>query len=251
VNFTSAMKALDSVVVPALIVLTWLIFVLTSDVHGVAAFVMLGAFLLVVFLWFTYRELRVHAAASRMAANGEPDELLELADKQIARRLTRRGRIPFHIYRSIAFEMRGDREASGTALEAVELDRLRGAGRASWGVLHAAQRIGLAADAGDAATARQVLEQDLRPSIARVSSSGAEVLALECEARVLFVEGKHDEALPIFEKLGKNIRLGQSTRALCRYHVGRCLADTDPEAAAAAYADAARLAPKTWLAKPR
>jgi hypothetical protein len=248
-TFQRLMKALDSVVIPALIVATWIILVLTSGVRGIAAVVTLGAFLLVMFLWFTYRELRVHAAASRMAANGEPDELLELANGEITRRLTRRGRVPFHLYRSIAFEMRGDREAANTALGDVELDRLRGSGRTSWGLLHAAQRIGLVADVGDAVTAREVLERDLRPALKKLNSAGAEVLALECEARVLLAEGKLDEALPIFEKLAKNIRLGQSTRALCRHHVGRCLADRDPVAAAAAYAEAARLAPKTWLAR--
>lgn len=242
------LKALDTFIIPTLLVVTWLILVVTSDVHGVAAGVVLVAFLMVMFLWFTYRELRVHAAAARMAANGEPEELLALADQQIARRLTARSRVPFHIYRSIAQEMAGDRAAAEKALEAAELGRLRGQGRSSWTVLHASQRIGLAADAGDAAKAREILEQELRPSVGSVSGAGAVVIASECEARVLFAEGKLDEAQKIFEKLGKDIRLGQSTRALCRYYVGKCLEARDPEAAKAAFAEAAKLAPRTWMA---
>ena len=76
----------DSWLVPGILLTTWVLMYATSNMHGIAAVVTLGAFVVVVALWAGYRELRVHAAASRHAAQGEPEELLALAEKEIARR---------------------------------------------------------------------------------------------------------------------------------------------------------------------
>jgi len=241
-------RALDTWIIPGVLILTWLMLIATSDVGGIAAVFTLFAFGMVMVLWATYRELRVHAAASRLAAQGQPDELIALAEGEIARRWFPRSRVPFHIYASIAHQLRGDWDEARRALAAADLRRLGGRSQRSWGILHAAQRINVLAEAGDAAEARRVLEQDLLPAIRFVPGAGARVIADEAEARVLLAEGRRDAALPTYEKLAKDIRLGPATRALCRYHAAQCLEAIEPEAAREAYADAARLAPQTWLA---
>ena len=241
------LRALDTWVIPGFLLLTWLLLFLTSNVRGVAAVVTLIAFGLVVVLWATYRELRVHASASRHAAQGEPEELLALADRELGKRLFPRSRVPFHLYRSIAHQLRGEWGQARAALDASDLARMGSRARRTWGILHAGQRINLLAEEGDAAGARRVLEQELLPHLRFVPGAGAKVIADEAEARVLLAEGRTDAALLTFEKLATDVRLGPATRALCRYRAGQCVEARDPAAARAAFAEAARLAPNTWL----
>jgi tetratricopeptide (TPR) repeat protein len=237
-------KVVDAVLIPVVLLATWLILFLTADVRGLAAVVTLIAFGAVLVLWLTYRQLRTHAAASRMAAQGEPRELIALAERELGRRLTPRSKVPFHLYRSIGHSLLGEAEAARQALAPVEPIDL---GR-SWGLLVAAQQVALDADAGDAAAARKRLDETVVPLLRKLPGAGVEVIGVEAEARVLFAEGKLDEARAKFEKLARDIRLGPATRAICRHFVGRCLEANDPEAARAAFAEAAKLAPKTWVA---
>jgi hypothetical protein len=208
------LAVLDNIVIPGILVLTWVILYLTSNVRGIAAAVVAGAFLMVVFLYVTYRELRTHAGASRMAANGEADDLLELADRQIARRWTERGRLPFHIYRSIALEAKGDLVGARRALEPAA------AARGSWAVLRAAQRVGLAPHPAEA---RAIYEEELVPAVRAAPGAGSEILAAEAHAKVLLGEGRFEEARPIFEKLAKDVRVGATVRARCRENIEACL----------------------------
>lgn len=240
-------RALDTWVIPLVLVLTWAMMFATSNVTGVASVVTLLTFGLVLLLWASYRELRVHASASRMAAQGEPTELLAIAERELARRKTARSRAPFHIYRSIGHQLRGEWEDARRALDAAELTRLTERKRRSWSILWTAQRINLLAEEGDAAGARKILEGELLPALARVPGAGPKVLADESEARVLLAERRFDAALPTFEKLAKDMRLGPSTRALCRYYAAQCLETIEPAAAREAFLDAARIAPKTWI----
>jgi hypothetical protein len=241
-------RALDTWVIPLVLVLTWVMLFASSNVRGIPAVITLFAFGLVVVMWRAYRELRVHASASRHAAQGEPDELLALADKEIARRWFPKSRVPFHIYRSIAYQQRGEWAQARKALEAAELAKMGSRTRRSWGMLHDAQRINLLAEEGDAAGARRVLEDQLLPALRFVPGAGARVIADEAEARVLLAERRFDAALPTYEKLAKDVRLGPSTRGLCRYHAAECLETIEPAAAREAFLDAARIAPKTWIA---
>ncbi len=242
-------RAIDTWVIPLVLVLTWVMLFVSSNVRGIPAVITLFALGLVVVMFRAYRELRAHAAASRHAAQGEPDELLRLADAEIARRWTPRSRVPFHIYRSIAMQQRGEWEPARKALEASELKKMGSRTRRSWSMLHDAQLINLLAEEGDAAGARRVLEEQLLPALRFVPGAGAKVIADEAEARVLLAERRFDAALPTFEKLARDVRLGPSTRALCRYHAAQCLDTIEPAAAREAYLDAARIAPKTWVAE--
>jgi tetratricopeptide (TPR) repeat protein len=246
---TTFFRIVDSLVIPLVLVLTWVILVLTADIRGLPLIVTLLAFGMVMLLWATYRELRTHAAASRMAANGEPDQLLALADRELARRLWPRGKVPFHLYRSMAYALAGDGDEARRALDATHLDLLGSRARRQWGILHAAQRIALLGEAGDAAAARRALDDDLRPMLRFVPGAGAAVIAREAEARVLFAEGQLDDARPLFEQLAKDVRLGPAPRAIARHFAARCVAASDPDAARGMFEEAARLAPKTWVGK--
>ena len=240
-------RAIDTWVIPLVLVLTWVMLFASSNVRGIPAVITLFAFGLVVVMFRAYRELRVHAAAARHAAQGDPDELSALADREIEKRWTTKSRAPFHIYRSIAFQLRGEWGEARKALDAADLKRIGGRARRSWSMLHDAQRINLLAEEGDAAGARRVLEQDLLPMLRFVPGAGAKVIADEAEARVLLAERRFDAALPTYDKLAKDVRLGPATRAICRYHAAQCLDEVEPEAAREVYLDAARIAPKTWV----
>lgn len=234
-------KLVDSYLIPIILLSTWLLMFASAKLRGLPAIAALLAFGVVVVLWASYRELRAHAAASRHAAQGEPEELLALADAQLARRWTVRSRIPFHLYRSIAHHLRGDRAAARDALDAADLSRIHTKAGRSWRILHAAQRIALLADTGDAAEARRILERELQPQLRFVPGAGADVIATEAEARVLVAEGRPADALPRLERLARDVRLGPAPRAVAHLLRARCL----PEPAASeARADAARLAPK-------
>lgn len=229
-------RVLDSWFVPVLVAVAYGGLIATASMSPVMMVLTAGFFGLVLVLWQAFRELKLHATAQRHAAVGDPDELLALADEQLARRWRARTKVPFHIYRAIAFELRGDRAAAQQALDATQLDLLPIKSRRSWGALHAAVQISLLAQAGDAAAARKVLDDKLRPALSRVPGAGAEILLREAEARVLVAEGKLDEARPHLEALAKDIRLGAATRAACKYLLGD-------------HAAAAKLAPQTWMAQ--
>jgi len=231
-------KFVDSWLVPGILILTWVLMYVTSNLHGIAAVVALAAFGVVVALWAGYRELRVHAAASRHAAQGEPHELLELAERELGRRWRARRRVPFHLYRSVAHQQLGEWEESKAALGHPDLAGIH-EGPRGWQVLYAAQRVALVAQSGDAKQARHLYDSEL-------GAVAESLVAREARARVLIAEGKEAEALPILEQLRKDIRCGPAARATSRWLMSRCL--DDAEARRAAVREAAHIAPKLWFA---
>lgn len=241
---------LDRYLIPVVLTLVYLAFVATSDMATVPALVTLFVFAFVLLLWSVFRELRIHADASRLAANGEPEGLLALADRELGRRLLAKSAVPFLIYRSMAHQMKGDWAAAEQALDDARLEKLGSKTRRMWSLLHAEQRLALLARKGDAVAARKLLEGVIAQYLLFVRGAGAEVISREGTARVLLAEGKHDEARPLFEALARDVRLGPAIRAQCHHAIGQCLeADGDAEGAAAAFAQAAKLAPKTWMAQ--
>lgn len=238
---------LDRYLVPVVLTLTYLAFVVTAEMAALPALVTLFVFAFVLLLWSVFRELRIHADASRLAANGEPEALLALADRELGRRILAKSAVPFFIYRSLAYQLRGDWAAAEQALAETRLDKLGSKTRRLWALLHAEQRVSLLARAGDAAAARVVLEGVMAEYLRFVPGAGAQVIGREAEARVLFAEGKLDDARTSFEALAMDIRLGPAIRAQCHHFIARCVQASDPVAARAAFAEAARLAPKTWM----
>jgi len=236
VSVNRIFRIVDSWLVPGVLIVTWVLMYVTSNVHGIAAVVTLGAFAIVVALWATYRELRVHAAASRHAAQGEPDELIALAERELGRRWRARGRVPFHLYLAIGHQQRGEWSDARAALASPDLARAGG----GWARLLLVQRIAVLAQAGDVREARRLLDQQVKPA-------GPSILAREAEARVLIGEGRLDEALALLQELAKDMRIGPAMRATTRWLASRCLADRDPAAARASLEDARRIAPKLWF----
>ena len=242
-------RIVDAVAVPGVLILTWVMLFLSYDISTAGSIAALIGFGFVAALYVAFRELRAHAAASRMASHGDPDELMAHADRELKRRFTRRGRAPFHIYRSIAHQLRGDWTAAKQSLADAGLDEIPPRRRRMWTLFHGTQQINVLAALDDAAGARRVLEETVRPTARMIRGAGIEVMVREAEARVLLAEGKFEEARPLFEQLARDVRLGASTRALCKYYAGQCYAVRDAESARVARAEAAKLAPKTWLAR--
>jgi hypothetical protein len=199
----------DSWLAPGILLTTWVLMYATSNMHGIAVVVTLGAFIVVVALWAGYRELRVHAAASRHAAQGEPDELLALSEKEIGRRWTAKRRAPFHLYRAIALQQRGAWSEMRAALASPDLDR-----PGAWSKLRAALRVAALVEQGDVAAARSLLDREL----ADVRDSA---VAREATARVLIAEGRAAEAAPMLEALSKDVRLGPAPRATAKALLAR------------------------------
>ena len=236
----------DGIVIPLIIVSAFALLFIEGQPRGVAAVMFVLATAVMIGLWNLMRELRAHASATRAAAVGDPDELIQIANEQIARRLTQRSRAPFYVYLALAHEQRGDWADAIAALDrALEYRPLKPA----WRLLAACARTGVLVEQGDAAGARKVYDAQVLPASQRLSGPGAKLLALEAEARVRFAEGDVAGAAPLFQRMSSDIRLGPATRAVAHWYAGRCAdASGDKDAAERHFASAAKLTPKTYVA---
>ena len=237
----------DSLAVPLLMGVAYALLAIEGHASELPGLLILLGFLAVVGLWSLVRELRAHAAVTRLAAVGEADELVEAATDEIERRLTRRSKAPFYIYLALGRYLRGEWDEAERALDGHGIDRLRPAYR----LLAATTRVGILVERGDAAGARATYDRQVMPLAGRMAGPAARLLAVEAEARVLLAEGDHAEAAPLFARMSGDVRLGPATRALAHAHAARCAdAAGDAEAAAHHRADAAHLAPGTFAAGP-
>lgn len=233
----------DAVLVPLALVAVYGVFVITADATGVAQ-VLAAVFLTVVLgLWFAFRRLRVHAVAARLAAIGEPTELLALADQELARRWLRGGDGALHLYRALAHNLAGRPAEARAALDASGI-KSDGAGAGGLRLLWASAEIDTRTRQGDAAAARAVFDRVVARHPRTVGAGGLDVLIAECEARILLAEGDPAGARALVTPHVKDIRLGPAARAQLHALLAACArADGDAEAAAAATAKAAALAP--------
>jgi tetratricopeptide (TPR) repeat protein len=237
----------DGIVIPVIIAGAFALLFIEGKPRGVAAILFCVATAVMIGLWNLMRELRAHATATRAAAVGEPDELIELARTQIARRLTQRSRAPFYVYLALGHQLRGDWDDATRALDrALEYRPLK----IAWRLLAATARLGIQVEQGDAAAARKTFDNQITPVAQRLAGPGVKLLAEEAEARVRFAEGDAAGAAPMFERMCGDVRLGPATRALAHWYAARCAeARGDRATADRHFADAAKLAPKTFVAK--
>src|SRR5262249_4097972 len=149
--------------------------------RGVAAILFCVATGVMIGLWNLMRELRAHASATRAAAVGEPDELIELARGQIARRLTERSRAPFYVYLALGYQLRGEWDEANRALDRALAYRPL---KIAWRMLAATARVGVQVEQGDAAAARRTFDEQVAPVARRLAGPGVKLLAEEAEARV-------------------------------------------------------------------
>lgn len=233
----------DAVVVPLALVAIYAAFTVTSDAAG-AARVLAAVFMCVALaLWLGFRRLRVHAAAARFAGIGEPEPLLALADEELARRWLSTGTTALQIYRAMAFNQLGRPEDAKLALAAAGVTPGKRKAR-SWQLLWGAADVEARTRLGDAAGARATYERVVKPFTLLLPGRGIELIAVECEARVLLAEGDAAGARALVAPRVKDIRLGPGARGQLYAIVAACDAKLgDAEGAAAATAKAKELAP--------
>lgn len=237
----------DAIAVPIGLALVYIAFVITSSANRPAQILSAVFLAVVLWLWMLFRRLRVHASAARLAAIGEPDQLLALADGELARRWLRNGDVPLHIYRAIAHNLAG---RAAEARAALDTSGIRAGQRAtrSWHLLWAATDIDTRTRLGDAAGARATFETMVVPSARFMPGRGVALVADECEARVKLAEGDAAGARALVAPLVKDIRLGPAARAaLYGIHADCDAALGDAANAAANAARARQLAPKCAL----
>jgi hypothetical protein len=238
----------DGIVIPLIIATAFSLLFIEGQPRGFAAVLFIVATAVMIQLWALMRDLRAHASATRAAAVGEPDELITLANENIERRVTQRSRTPFYVYLALGHQLRGDWDASLAALAQAEAyPRLKPA----WKMLAATAKVGTLVEKGDAKGARAVYDRDVVALSKRLSGPGVLLLVREAEARVRFAEGDVAGAAPLFERMSNDIRLGPSTRAMAHWYAARCAERTggSSEVIERHFSDAAKLAPKTFVAK--
>ncbi len=240
----------DAIAMPIALVLVYGAFVLTSGATGTAR-VLAAVFLVAVLtLWLGLRRLRIHASAARLAAVGEPEQLLALADEQLARRWLRNGDTSLHIYRAMAHNLAARPAEARKALDAADVRPGKRASR-SWQLLWAAADIDTRTQLGDAAGARATFAKIVVPFAQIMPARGIALIAAECEARVRLAEGDAAGARALIAPLVKDMRLGPGARAqLYAIQAGCDAALGDVDAAAASAAQARKLAPHCDLVRP-
>jgi uncharacterized protein HemY len=236
----------DGVVIPVIIGAAFALLFIEGQPRGLAAVLFCVSTAVMIGLWNLMRELRAHASATRAAAVGEPDELIELAEREIKQRFTERSRAPFYVYLALGREQRGEWAAATEALDrAAQYRPLKPA----WRLLAATARVGVLVEQGDVAGARKVYDGQVAPAAQRMAGPGVQLLAAEAAARVRYAEGDKEGTAPLFKRMSGDVRLGPSTRAVAHWYAARCAdAAGDREAADRHFGDAARLAPKTFVA---
>jgi hypothetical protein len=245
-----AIELLGSLAVPVTMTAAYVILILVSDVAGVARWLLLLALGAVLVIWVLFRELRSHAAISRMLAVGEPDEVIRIAEAELGKRLTTKGKVPFWIYLAGGHELRGDWAEARLALDKTPLAAVPARTRDTWGLLHASYDVACRLETGDAAGARKVFDDVIAPAAKRTRGPGIELLVAEGTARLALVEGDPASARDTFQKLARDVRLGPAPRAIAHALAARA-ADALGDAAAADEhrAQARKLAPKTWMGR--
>jgi len=202
----------DAIVVPIALVLLYVTFTISANATG-AARVLAAIFMLIALgMWVGFRRLRLHAAAARLSAIGEPAQLLTLADDELQRRWFPAGKASLHIYRAMAFNLMGKPTEAKAALDDSGVKPGARSTRA-WQLLWSATDIDARTRLGDAVGARKTLDTVLKPFVRMMPSRGIELIATEAEARVLLAEGDAEGARALVAPFVKDMRLGPAARA--------------------------------------
>jgi len=237
----------ETVLAPVLVAGLYAALVLSAGAGTTAQVVAAMFFLVVLALWLSFRRLRVHAAASRLAAIGDPDGLLKLVERELPRRLVPATRTPLYIFRAMGHNLRGDWAEARRALDAADIKPGQRASR-SWHLLWAAADIHTRTATGDAAGARVSYDKLVAPFRKLIPGAGVELIALECEARLALVDGDPAGARERIAPLVKDIRLGSAARGQLYALLAEAATAEGDDAAAAEHAAAARkLAPRCHL----
>jgi hypothetical protein len=186
--------------------IAYTVLALTSDTDNTGKAWMAIGFGFVLVLWLVFRIAVEGAGLSRALALGDSDKLLAIADKQLARRP---GDPRYLVYKALAHEMRGERAEAAAAIADAkpENDPLA--------LLAASVRVSLAADSGDLAGARKLVDEQLEPLAAKVDRRlqiTSHHHAHLARARLYAAEGRKDEARAELRKVSDDIRAGAALR---------------------------------------
>ena len=193
---------------PVLLAGCYMVLAITSetDTSGKAWMAIGFAFVLVV--WFTFRFAVEGAGLSRALAVGDADKVLEIANKQLARRSSDASRAPYLVHQALAHELRGDHAAALAAADAAKpttpVDKL----------LQSSVRTLALVEAGRLAEARALsAELDERAAaVDRRLQINAHHYAHLARGRLLLAEGQSDAAKAELAKISDDIRASHSLR---------------------------------------
>jgi hypothetical protein len=196
---------LASWLIPLMMTGAYIVLIATSEVDAKGASWEAVAFAFVLVLWFLFRMLTEHAALARAVDVGAADEIIELSDFQLQRRKGARSRMPYHVYRALAFDILEDWPAA-----LAELDRTEPTG--TFRPLATTVRVSALASTGKAKEARALFDAELvgRP-VTRIVQ--ADILTLLADARVKLAEGDQAAAAKTLAKLSEDVRAGSGIRA--------------------------------------
>lgn len=206
-------------------------------------------FSFVLVIWFIFRYLIKNAAVARALATGDSQRVLDLTAKELSRASTPAARAPLLANRARAYELRGDWSAALATVDEIDPAMLPPAQRAPWRLLASTIRVAAHVERGEAAAARQALTSEVTPAATEVGRNPripAHVAATLAQGEVEWAEGAHAAARVTLTKVIDDVRATAVQRATAHAYAARI--ETDPKALARHKAEAARLAPGTWLA---
>lgn len=195
---------LASWLVPLMMTGAYIVLIATSEVDAQGAAWEAIAFAFVLVLWFLFRLLTQHAAMARAVDLGAADEVIELADFQLQRNKSARSRMPYHVFRALAFDILEDWPAA-----LAELDKTKPQG--NWRALAMTVKVSALAATGKTGEARALFDAELkgRP-IMRVMQ--VDILTLLAEARLKIAEGDREGGAAVLARLSDDIRAGSGIR---------------------------------------
>ena len=204
---------LASWLIPLMMTGAYIVLIATSEVDVQGAAWEAIAFLFVLILWFLFRMLTEHAALARAVDLGAAEEIIELSDFQIQRRRSARSRMPYHVYRALAFDILEDWPAA-----LAEIDKAQAAG--NWRPLAMTVKASALAAIGKAKEARALFDAELagRP-ITRVMQ--VDILTRLADARIKLAEGDRAGADQTLTRLADDVRAGSGIRARAKALLAR------------------------------
>jgi hypothetical protein len=223
--------------VPILVTGAWIFLAISAETDSTGYSWMAVGFAIVLVLYFLFRVAIARAGFARAVAIGDHERLHQLAVNG-----PRTARAVF--YGALAADMRGDWQGVLDGLAGAKaLDPARS-------FLAETARIGAHVELRDAAAARKALAQlDRIEHVGGGLPTPAPLLRALAEGRVLWIEGKLDDAQGKLQRVIDDIRTGTYTRAVAHVYAARIAeARGDRAAADRDRAEAKKLAANTWVA---